>query len=532
MSGRLGCLCLGLAIGCSREAPTDETYASPELTLTSPSPGSELRADEEVVIEAILVDTDTPIEELALTFSSDVNGMLAGDVQWSGGHLAFTGPILSVGGHVLSVTATDPEGNAVLQQVGVQVVTPETVDTDGADTDDTDSEDTEDTSDTGGSDTDVVDTDVTDTDDTADTGPMVDGDGDGHAPINEGGDDCNDGNNLIFPGATDACGDNIDQNCDGQDLACVAQHCGVISEDEVWESDVQHWVTCDVFVEGTLDPVLTIENGADVRFWNTTHLFVGLNDGGSLQISVGNQVTFSAYDIVWDGVFVGEFGDIDVNNWRLEGANNPLSFGSATGTVDNLTIEGSLNACVNATNSDVRLWNTTLQNCGTEGIKASDSQLDLWVNIQDPGGTGFECAGTCFSEANPDVSIDVEGAGDAAIRLASAEDLSCLAGNRDSTPPMPTMRWLFAIQGSCKGERQRCWLPETGGGTIQGSPCVLSIRSPSKAMERLRPRSDRALRWSLRPAPGFNWAPRMLGFVSTLGGSPRCCGVILRPSGT
>lgn len=46
----------------------------------------------------------------------------------------------------------------------------------------------------------------------------VDADGDGHIAASCGGDDCNDNNPAVYPGATEIPGDGVDENCDGLEL--------------------------------------------------------------------------------------------------------------------------------------------------------------------------------------------------------------------------------------------------------------------------------------------------------------------------
>ena len=78
-----------------------------------------------------------------------------------------------------------------------------------------------DESDTDGADTDGADTDETDTDEPdsseTDTGP-TDADADGYA--GDGGDDCDDTDPAIHPGAEEVCEDGVDNDCDGADMTC------------------------------------------------------------------------------------------------------------------------------------------------------------------------------------------------------------------------------------------------------------------------------------------------------------------------
>ena len=51
---------------------------------------------------------------------------------------------------------------------------------------------------------------------------LLDFDGDGFAGVPEAGDirDCDDYDSSVRPGAPDACGDEVDQDCDGADALC------------------------------------------------------------------------------------------------------------------------------------------------------------------------------------------------------------------------------------------------------------------------------------------------------------------------
>jgi len=135
----------------------------------------------------------------------------------------------------------------------------------GDDDDDNDSgDDDNDTGDDDQADDDAVDDDSAVDDDTA----CPDLDGDGFTDINCGGEDCNDNDSSIFPGAEDLCDDGIDQDCDNAaDDGCLAWEVQVV-QDNVPECPGMSWVgesyTCwSLAFTPTDQPVVAFYDGTN-----------------------------------------------------------------------------------------------------------------------------------------------------------------------------------------------------------------------------------------------------------------------------
>ena len=88
-----------------------------------------------------------------------------------------------------------------------------------------------------------------------------DSDNDGYNSLTSGGADCNDNSASINPGATEICGDSIDQDCSGADLACiVSTNTNLIQNSwdfssAYWDGDLVNYPRSHfVFTSGQADP--------------------------------------------------------------------------------------------------------------------------------------------------------------------------------------------------------------------------------------------------------------------------------------
>ena len=174
-------LALAVLAGCTSEKGVTIHNSAPSVSLYEPFDGSEVEVGSVVNFVAQIGDDRDSPPDLIRIWSSDVQGPfpdtsvvdVTGYAVWSTG-------ALELGEHVISLQVIDSEGLTSADNLRVHVVEP---------------------------------SDTASPDDTA-SGIGTDADGDGFTSNV----DCDDDDELVYPGAEDFPYDGIDQDCDGADL--------------------------------------------------------------------------------------------------------------------------------------------------------------------------------------------------------------------------------------------------------------------------------------------------------------------------
>lgn len=177
-----------------------------------------------------------------------------------------------------------------------------------------------------------------DTGDTGETGDLfTDADGDGFAPLAEGGDDCDDADDRVHPGAAERCNDGVDDDCDpatGEE--------GQVTVDGGLTFDVlQHALAvahdgAEVLVcGGTFHEALTIGLGVTVRATSPATLDASAEDASAIVVDApGADVRIGGIAVI------GGPGTLEDDGQRYGGGLYVREAGTLT--LEGVTITGGM----------------------------------------------------------------------------------------------------------------------------------------------------------------------------------------------
>ncbi|MCP4805385.1 MAG: hypothetical protein GY913_09230 [Proteobacteria bacterium] len=241
----------------------------------------------------------------------------------------------------------------------------------------------------------------------------ADSDGDGYGAASSGSmqscsqpsgyeaadDDCDDGDADISPGAAEVCDDGIDDDCDGvADNGCPVEHCGYITSDETWLASVPHTVTCELYIEGSGAPVVTIEDGATVSFDAGYGLRVGgVNPGALYADGSVSGITFTSNEASpaagdWDGIHFGD--DTVIGDTMLSGVTVEYGGGNGYGGVRVNGADVALEDCLIADNANHGVYVQTSGVLEMSGCTVQDNEdSGVWITstgtLETSGGPTF-----------------------------------------------------------------------------------------------------------------------------------------------
>ncbi len=256
---------LVLAAGCAPDGGLSVHNSAPAVSIVSPPDGTTLAAGAALRLDATVDDAQSQTADLDLTFTVDNGSVLEGELTISDGSVVLLAEGLPAGDHTVTLVAVDEQGESgadsvLLHMVEDEVPTvsfvtpgegdrlpagaPVRVELLAADADEADLSDlvltwgdaaSGSTSAPASPDSSgvaafyltelavgaqIVSVTVTDTLGATGSAAVAftvvesDSDGDGHDDTAWGGDDCDDGDASVYPGADEAC-DGVDHDCDG-----------------------------------------------------------------------------------------------------------------------------------------------------------------------------------------------------------------------------------------------------------------------------------------------------------------------------
>jgi hypothetical protein len=118
---------------------------------------------------------------------------------------------------------------------------------------------------------------------------LLDGDNDGdtYDSTDDGGEDCDDDDATIYPGATEVCNDGIDQDCSGSDTSCDTDGDGVNDTDEIAEGSDPYDATSTACILPTSETDWIVTQNCTVFRAKTWAGDLHVQDGAVMTVPAG-----------------------------------------------------------------------------------------------------------------------------------------------------------------------------------------------------------------------------------------------------